>query len=162
MRRPAATTALVAAAYLAVTLLIYQAVLPAPRTLLPYPAMLDANSFVRANFANLDHHDQSMVVATVTRNAAKLVTAPWDLFGDGQCYPMPRSYTLGEHMFGLGFLATLPYALTRDPILSFNFAADAHAVDPGDDDVPLLARVHAQSERRLRRRSRSSRSRRRS
>src|SRR5690606_23384198 len=34
----------------------------------------------------------------------------------------PESHTLGEHMLGLGILAALPWALTHDPILSFNVA----------------------------------------
>jgi hypothetical protein len=107
-------------AYLLVALLWFRSVLPAPATRLPYPALLDAGSL---SYLVLDHFDQAMVTATVIRNAHLLVTRPWDLFsGEGQCYPMARAYTLGEHMFGVGLLAALPYGATGDPILSYNFA----------------------------------------
>jgi hypothetical protein len=114
---------LVAAAYLVVALVVLRGVLPAPGRLLPYPALLDWTSSAKTDLARLDHRDQSMVVSVVTRNAAILTTAPWRLFsGFGQCYPMPRSYTLGEHMFGTSLLAAVPYLLTHDPIVSFNAA----------------------------------------
>lgn len=104
-------------------LFVLRSVLPAPGTSLPYPALLDWSSRRDMDLTRLDHRDQSMVVSVVSRNAAILTTEPWNLLaGFGQCAPMPRSYTLGEHMFGTSFLAALPYLLTRDPILSFNVA----------------------------------------
>jgi len=112
--------ALAITAYLAIALLAFRNVLASPSTLLPYPSVIND----RMGMVFLDHWDQSMVIGTVIRNARLLVTRPWDLFADvGQCFPMPRAYTLGEHMFGVGFLAAVPYALTRDPILSFNVAS---------------------------------------
>ncbi len=112
-----ACTALAIAAYLVVALYAFRDVLSAPSTLLGYPSVIQA----KHRFVTLDHRDQAMVVATVIRNANLLVTRPWDLFADvGQCYPMPNAYTLGEHMFGVGLLAALPYALTGDPILTYN------------------------------------------
>jgi hypothetical protein len=121
-RRRAAVCALLAAlAYAVVALFVLRAVLPSPGRLLPYPALLDWNSTPRSNLTRLDHRDQSMVVSVVIRNAAILTSEPWNLLdGFGQCYPMPRSYTLGEHMFGTGLLAAVPYLLTRDPILTYN------------------------------------------
>ena len=111
------------AAYLVVALVTFRVVLPAPATLLPYPALLDKSSLPNAQLASIDHWDEQMVVATVIRNAHLLVNRPWALFDDeGQCYPMPRAHTLGEHMFGVGLLAAVPYALTGDPIASFNAA----------------------------------------
>lgn len=92
----------------------------APDRLLPGSPVHDEPQHRQA--ARLEHLDQSMVVATVTANAATLVTRPWILPADPQCYPMPESHTLGEHMLGLGILAALPWALTHDPILSFNVA----------------------------------------
>ena len=112
-------TPLAIAAYLAVALMVFGAVLPAPSRLLPYPAQVDAPGYR----PQLERLDQSMVVSTVTRNASTLVTAPWNFRNaDGQCYPMPRAYTLGEHMLGLGMLAATPWALTHEPILSYNVA----------------------------------------
>ncbi|MEW6273343.1 MAG: hypothetical protein AB1689_29035 [Thermodesulfobacteriota bacterium] len=120
-RRAALCALLAALAYAVVALFVLRAVLPAPGRLLPYPALLDWNSTPRADLTRLDHRDQSMVVSVVTRNAAILTSEPWKLLdGFGQCYPMPRSYTLGEHMFGTGLLAAVPYLLTGDPILTFN------------------------------------------
>ena len=98
-------------------------VLPSPGRTLPYPELLDWTATAKLDLTRLDHRDQSMVVSVVTRNAAILTSEPWKLFsGYGQCYPTPRSYTLGEHMFGTGLLAALPYLLTGDPIVSFNAA----------------------------------------
>ncbi len=113
-----ACTAAAVLAYLLVALFSMRSVAPDPTVRLPYPAALSKPSSLA-----LDHFDQSMVVATVIRNAHLLTTRPWDLLGDfGQCFPMPRAYTLGEHMFGVGLLAAGPYALTGDPILSYNLA----------------------------------------
>jgi hypothetical protein len=114
---------LAALAYLVLALFVLRAVLPSPGRLLPYPALLDWTSSKAVDLARLDHRDQSMVVSVVTRNAEILTTKPWQLFsGFGQCYPMPRSYTLGEHMFGTSLLAVVPYLLTHDPLISFNAA----------------------------------------
>jgi hypothetical protein len=77
---------------------------------------------MNARFAQLDHLDEKMVVSVVARNASVLTSRPWEVRGDGQCYPMPRGYTLGEHMLGLGILAAVPWVLTHDPILAFNVA----------------------------------------
>jgi hypothetical protein len=119
VRRPWTCAALAALAYLAVASLLLRAVLPAPAARLPYPAALHASD---QDLVSLDHYDQAMVVATVTRNADRILRAPWTLREGGQCFPMPRSYTLGEHMFGVGLLAAPAYALTGDPILSYNAA----------------------------------------
>src|SRR5690606_35611639 len=115
--------ALAALAYLCIALFVLRAVLPSPGTLLPYPALLDWDSSPKMDLTLLDHRDQSMVVSVVSRNAAILTSEPWNLFaGFGQCHPMPRSYTLGEHMIGPSLFAALPYLVTRDPILSYNVA----------------------------------------
>jgi hypothetical protein len=115
--------ALASLAYLAIALFVLRAVLPSPGTLLPYPALLDWESHPSMDLTLLDHRDQSMVVSVITRNAAILSSTPWELFsGFGQCHPMPRSYTLGEHMIGPSLLAALPYRVTHDPILSYNVA----------------------------------------
>ncbi len=103
-----------AAAYLVVALFVLRNVLPEPARLLPYNSDIDA-----AN-QTMGHFDQSMVVSVIVRNADILVTEPWKLLGDGQCFPFPKSYTLGEHMFGEGLLMAIPWMLTGDPILAYN------------------------------------------
>ncbi len=69
---------------------------------------------------NLSRTDQEMVLATIAYNARAILEHPWSLGERGQCYPFPRSYTLGEHMFGSGLLATLPWALSHDPVFTYN------------------------------------------
>jgi hypothetical protein len=64
--------------------------------------------------------DQQLVASAVTGNARRLVTAPWRLFESGHCHPTPRAVTLGEHMFGAGLLATLPYLGGANPVLTLN------------------------------------------
>ncbi len=117
--------ALASLVYLALALAVLAPALREPSRLLPFLALLEGEPGappLPRKPSLLDHRDQKMVVSVVTRNAATLTSRPTELFGDGQCYPMPRGYTLGEHMIGLGTLAALPWALTHDPILSFNVA----------------------------------------
>ncbi len=70
--------------------------------------------------ANLHRTDQQMVLGTVIRNARLFIEDPGRLGGPGQCFPFPRAYALGEHMFGNGALAALPWVVTREPVLSYN------------------------------------------
>jgi len=138
-RRSAVSCAvLAAAAYLLLTLLVLRPVLPAPSRLLPFPA---AHHTQGPALVRLDHADQSMVVATTTRNAARLATAPWSLREGGQCEPMPRSYTLGEHMFGFGLLAAPAHALGAEPILAYNVALWATLWIPAFTMYALAAAV---------------------
>jgi hypothetical protein len=112
-------TALAVLAYLLVSLFTLRDALQAPSIRLAYPAVLDNDP----GHLRLDHQDQSMVVATTIRNAHLLSTSPGEMFSDfGQCFPSPKAYTLGEHMFGLGLLATPMWMLSGDPLQSFNAA----------------------------------------
>jgi hypothetical protein len=119
---PAVCFALAATVYLAIALFVFAPALRAPRSLLPYLAPPDESSETGRQLVELDHDDEVMVASVVARNASTLVSKPWRLFGDAHCYPMPQGYTLGEHMFGLGVLAALPWVFSHDPILSFNIA----------------------------------------
>lgn len=65
--------------------------------------------------------DQEMVVALVARNADLFTSNPGGLQGYGQCFPFSASFTLGEHGFAEGLLAAVPWALTGEPILAYNF-----------------------------------------
>ena len=118
--RERAGFALAASAYLVLALLVFSAALREPYRLLPCFSLLERPELKPR--ALLDHLDQMMVASVVTRNADTIVRRPWNLFGDGHCFPMPHGYTLGEHMFGLGLLAAIPWAATTDPIFSFNVA----------------------------------------
>jgi beta-aspartyl-peptidase (threonine type) len=86
-----------------------------PASLLPYPAEAEKHGVVL-----LDRADQAFTVRAIADNANRLVTAPSTLFATGQCHPFPHPQTLGEHLLGESLLAAAPFALTRDPILTFN------------------------------------------
>lgn len=91
-----------------------------------YPVWQDPTSLLLENgnladgWGLVGRADQSMVLALVMRNADLLLSDPLALRGWGPCFPFPQSFTLGEHAFGEGILAVLPWALTGDPILSYN------------------------------------------
>lgn len=105
--------ALAMAAYLVAGLVAMSHVLPEPSRLL---AGLDESSPSHDIFQT----DQKMVMATVIGNARRLVERPGVLRHEGQCYPLPMSYALGEHMFGEGLMAAPAWVATRDPVLSYN------------------------------------------
>jgi len=122
-------THLVAAAlYLAVASFALRAALVEPGEVLPYAAELDRyevpfNEHNDYRFATTEIQDQQFVVSVFTQHARSLWKAPWSLFDLPQCYPLQRSLTLGEHMLGTGLLAAVPYALTGDPILTYDAIA---------------------------------------
>jgi hypothetical protein len=64
--------------------------------------------------------DVRFVVWLVSRNARTMLQRPWDLFEGEACFPFANSVTLGEHMFGTGLVATLPWLATGDPIATYN------------------------------------------
>jgi hypothetical protein len=115
-RAPRRGAGIAAALYLIVALWALRVVLPAPARTVPYPAMLQG---LPKNVLTVWLNDQALTAATATQNARNLLH-PWRLLDNGQCYPTPRPTTLGEHMFGLGLLAAVPYLLTRDPIVTYN------------------------------------------
>lgn len=100
------------------------ALLYAVASLLAVAPILPAPSRLVTGLANgprvLDRTDQQMVLATIVGNARRLVSRPGLLRDEGQCFPLPKAYALGEHMFGEGVLAAPAWLLSRDPILSFN------------------------------------------
>jgi hypothetical protein len=89
-------------------------VLPAPQTLLPFPAPL------RGPWLQFDEMDQQLVASGIARNARNILRAPWALLDNGTCFPMPHAVTLGEHMYGAGLLGVVPALLTGDPIATYN------------------------------------------
>ena len=112
-------TALALGAYLVLALVALRNIFAAPSSLLAHPGSL--LPFVQ--LVHLDRWDLQMVISTMVRNAELWTSRPWDLFADvGQCFPMPAAHTLGEPMFGLGLLAAPIWALSGNPIASFNFA----------------------------------------
>ena len=72
------------------------------------------------DWAPVDRTDQQMVLSTVIGNARRLLERPGDLRDEGQCYPLPRAYALGEHMFGEGLMAAPVLGLTKQPVLAYN------------------------------------------
>jgi hypothetical protein len=108
------STAVAALLYLIAALACYAPVLADPSGTLP------VNAGLQPAIDRLSRWDQSVAVASTARNAHALLTEPWNLFDGFQCHPLPRSYTLGEHMFGSGVIAAVPYLLSWDPIFSYN------------------------------------------
>ena len=101
-------------AYLASGLWVFHLVLSDPMSTLPF------NQISGEVFQQMGHWDQSMVVFVIMRNAELMISNPSLLFGYGQCFPFEKSFTLGEHMFGEGILAAVPWWITGDPILTYN------------------------------------------
>lgn len=65
--------------------------------------------------------DLRFVVWVVSRNAYTLLTRPWRLFDAEQCHPAANALALGEPAITLGLLGTAGYAVSRDPIATFNW-----------------------------------------
>jgi hypothetical protein len=103
--------------YLGLAIWFLRPVLADPTRLLAFPVRVDGREESAIGVL-----DQAMVVAVAVRNARVLTSRPWDLIGGQLCHPMPDAHTLGEHMFGLGVLAAPGYALTGDPLASYNTA----------------------------------------
>jgi hypothetical protein len=107
--------AVAAALYLAVAVWTLRSVLPEPATSLPFPP--GAERIGERFLAGGDHH---FIAAQVYGTARRLVTAPGRLFDSGFCFPVRNAVTLGEHMFGNGLLAVVPYLLGATPVLAMN------------------------------------------
>jgi len=105
--------------YAALTLFALKPVLPQLYAVLPYPRSLELLP-ARDNWIQLSWNDELLTAAQLTRNARRMVTAPWRLWDNGQCYPMANARALGEHMLGMGLRGTVPYALTGDPVATTN------------------------------------------
>ena len=108
------THVLAAALLLAGALWAMRAILPAP-----------ASTFVIPPGASnaweiIGKQDQKLSAANVAWSAHRFLTAPWKLYDAGQCYPSPNPATLGPHQLGEGLLGALPFALTGDPVITFN------------------------------------------
>jgi len=103
------------AAYLGVALWVMRAVLPMPADSYPMPA--------RQTVPQIGDQDQSHMIWTTARTARTLVTAPWRLWDFESCYPFPRAVALGHHLYANALVGVVPYALTREPILTQNIVA---------------------------------------
>jgi hypothetical protein len=115
----ACSYALIAAViYLGLALWAMRAILPMPATTFAYPSYFDRPEL--QGLRSLIQSDQAYGAWHVTRNAWTLITKPWNLFDDGQCYPLANAVTLGQPLFAEGLLGVFPYLLTGSPILTFN------------------------------------------
>ncbi|MCC6764274.1 MAG: hypothetical protein IT293_06395 [Deltaproteobacteria bacterium] len=109
-----ARTILAAGFYVALALFALRAVLPAPARLAAIPAD------VPPAWRGITMADQKLVVAVVTAHARALFHAPSTLLDGPQCHPLRHALMLGQHELGQGLLGLLPYALSGDPVLTYN------------------------------------------
>ncbi len=106
--------ALAAVLFLVGALWSVRVVLPAPASTFPSPRNPPRG------WQPIIQSDQKLSAANITWNAHRFLTGPWKLYDSGQCYPAADAATLGPHQLGEGLLGTLPYALTGDPVLTYN------------------------------------------
>jgi hypothetical protein len=109
--------AIAAAAYLGIALWCYRSVLPDPSSLLP---IANARFGKHESVRDLYRSDRRFVVAVVTEGARRILRGDFDLHEQTSCFPLSRAATLGEHMIGESLLGVVPYALTGEPIFTFN------------------------------------------
>jgi hypothetical protein len=64
--------------------------------------------------------DQQFVVWAVSRNARTLARHPTRLYNAQQCFPEPRSLTLGEPVLAMGILGIPARLLSQDPVVTYN------------------------------------------
>src|SRR5262245_27436930 len=89
-------------------------VLPHPTAVLPYPAA------VPEPWRTMYQNDQRAITWAIARNARVLESGRFDRERDGQCFPMAKSYMLGEFMLAEGALGVVPFAVSRDPVFTAN------------------------------------------
>jgi hypothetical protein len=64
--------------------------------------------------------DQRFVVWAVSRNARTLASEPSRIYDAEQCFPAPRSLSLGEPVLTMGFLGIPAEAIGGDPVITYN------------------------------------------
>ena len=106
--------ALAAVFFLGCALWAMRVILPAPASTFPLPSGLPPA------WQRTWQSDQKLTAANITWNAHRFLTRPWNLYDAGQCYPASDATTLGPHQLGEGLLGVLPYALTTDPVITYN------------------------------------------
>jgi hypothetical protein len=109
-----AHVAVAAGCYLAAALWAMRVVLPHPSVVLPYPAA------VPEPWRTMYQNDQRAITWAIARNARVFASGHLDRERDGQCFPMAKSYTLGEFMLAEGGLGVVPFAVSRDPVFTAN------------------------------------------
>src|SRR4051794_2452708 len=108
-----------AAAYLIGALWALRAVLPGFASTFAMPTA------VPHQWERVVQSDQKLTASNVAWNAHRFITRPSALYEPGQCYPATNAATLGPHQLAEGLIGVLPYALTRDPIVTYNVVAVA-------------------------------------
>ncbi len=95
-------------------------VLWALRPVLPDPTHLVPLRPATGRMARVERTDQRYVVGTVVATARRILERPQEALAAGGCHPLPRPFTLGEHMLGTSLLAVLPWAALGDPAAAYN------------------------------------------
>lgn len=87
------------------------------------PALTEAERAARADWDLIVANDQNLSLWGAVDNARALLRG--DLRGlmtQGQCYPMPDSTALGEHMFEVGVLAAPWWLAGGEPVAAYNLS----------------------------------------
>lgn len=125
MPRAATAHVLTVAFYLAVALWCVRAVFPA------FTSTIVTGPEVPPAWRQITAADQKLVVAVVTANARTLPTDPAATLDGPQCHPLRRALMLGQHELGEGLLGIVPYALTGDPVATYNVVVVLSLLLPG-------------------------------
>jgi hypothetical protein len=77
----------------------------------------------RGGWGPIVRNDQLLSIALPARNANSLLHGRFAaLIDNGLCFPLRNAAAFGEHMLEFSLLALPAYALTGDPLLSYNIA----------------------------------------
>lgn len=96
---------------------------PSELTAISYDHSEDAEPQSNAGLGPIVRNDQLLSIAVPSRNAHNLLAGRLHaLLDNGLCYPLDDAAALGEHMIEFSLLTLPTYALSGNPLLSFNVA----------------------------------------
>lgn len=95
---------------------------PSELAAIPYDQSEQSLHETRGGWGPIVRNDQLLSIALPARNAHSLLEARLTaLIDNGLCFPLRNAGAFGEHMLEFSLLTLPAYALTGDPLLSYNF-----------------------------------------